>query len=62
MARRTERDIAAKWRTQTRAVRGGTNRSDFGEQSEAIFMTSGFRYDTAETAERRFTGAEQGFT
>jgi len=43
-------------------VRGGTNRSDFGEQSEAIFMTSGFRYDTAETAERRFTGAEQGFT
>jgi O-succinylhomoserine sulfhydrylase len=62
MARRTEREIAAKWRPQTRAVRGGTNRSEFGEQSEAIFMTSGFRYDDAETAERRFTGAEQGFT
>jgi O-succinylhomoserine sulfhydrylase len=62
MARRTERDVAARWRTQTRAVRGGTNRSDFGEQAEAIFMTSGFRYDDAETAERRFAGAEQGFT
>ena len=60
--RRTDRDTAAKWRSQTRAVRGGTNRSEFGEQGEAIFLTSGFRYDDAETAERRFTGAEQGFT
>jgi O-succinylhomoserine sulfhydrylase len=46
---------------QTNMVRGGTRRSQFGETSEAIFMNSGFRYDTAETAESRFNGVAPGF-
>ena len=37
-------------------VRGGTIRSDFGETSEAIFMNSGFSYNSAEVAESRFNG------
>jgi O-succinylhomoserine sulfhydrylase len=43
-------------------VRGGLHRSSFGETSEAIFLTSGFRYDQAESAEARFKGEEPGFT
>ncbi|WP_341895047.1 O-succinylhomoserine sulfhydrylase [Ferrovibrio terrae] len=49
------------WRLATQMVRGGTMRSEFGETSEAIFMTSGFRYDSAEAAERRFKNEEPGF-
>jgi O-succinylhomoserine sulfhydrylase len=44
------------WRLATRLVRGGTKRSEFGETSEAIFMTSGFRYDAAQIAADRFAG------
>lgn len=50
------------WRLATRLVRGGTKRSNFGETSEAIFMTSGFRYDAAEDAAERFAGTQEGFT
>jgi O-succinylhomoserine sulfhydrylase len=42
-------------------VRGGTMRSGFGETSEAIFMTSGFCYDSAEAAEARFKNEQPGF-
>jgi O-succinylhomoserine sulfhydrylase len=52
---------AKDWRLATQMVRGGTMRSQFGETSEAIFMTSGFRYDSAEAAERRFKNEEPGF-
>ncbi|MEN3975181.1 O-succinylhomoserine sulfhydrylase [Emcibacter sp. SYSU 3D8] len=52
----------SEWRLATRLVRGGTKRSDFGETSEAIFMTSGFRYDAAEVAADRFAGTADGFT
>lgn len=45
----------------TTLVHGGTLRSQFGETSEAIFMNSGFVYDTAEQAERRFKNEEDGF-
>lgn len=45
----------------TNLVRGGTLRSNFGETSEAIFMNSGFCYDSAETAESRFNGTAPGF-
>lgn len=41
---------------ETQMVRGGTIRSDFGETSEAIFMNSGFSYNSAEVAESRFNG------
>ncbi|MCE2687961.1 MAG: aminotransferase class I/II-fold pyridoxal phosphate-dependent enzyme [Rickettsiales bacterium] len=46
---------------ETQLVRGGSIRSNFGETSEAIFMNSGFCYNNAETAERRFNKEEPGF-
>ena len=46
---------------ETKMVRGGTLRSQYGEVSEAIWMNSGFCYDSAETAEKRFNGEEPGF-
>lgn len=46
---------------QTKMVRGGTMRSNFGEVSEALFLNSGFCYDDAETAESRFNGVAPGF-
>lgn len=39
---------------RTQAVHGGTQRSQWGELSEAIFLTQGFAYDSAEQAEARF--------
>ena len=42
------------WKKSTRAVHSGTRRSQYGEVSEAIFLTQGFVYDTAEQAEARF--------
>ena len=49
------------WRRQTLAVRGGQARSNFGETSEALYLTSGYVYDAAEQAEARFKGDDQGF-
>lgn len=45
----------------TNLVHGGSLRSQFGEVSEAIFLNSGFTYDSAETAEKRFNGEEPGY-
>ena len=42
------------WSPRTRLVHGGTRRSQYGETSEAIFLTQGFVYPDAETAEARF--------
>ena len=52
---------AAKWRRDTRLARGGTVRSAFGETSEALYLTSGFRYPSAEEAAARFAGEAEGF-
>ncbi len=49
------------WRPQTRLVRGGTNRSSFEETSEALFMTSGYVYGSAEEAEAAFKGENNHF-
>lgn len=49
------------WRRQTVAVRGGQARSNFGETSEALYLTSGYVYDAAEQAEARFKGEDDGF-
>ncbi len=49
------------WRPATKLVHGGTERSRFGETSEALFLTQGYLYPTAEAAEARFTGDEPGF-
>ena len=45
----------------TRLVHGGTMRSPFGETSEALFLTQGYVYDSAEEAEARFAGHADGF-
>ncbi|NBC35166.1 aminotransferase class I/II-fold pyridoxal phosphate-dependent enzyme [Novosphingobium sp. FSY-8] len=57
-----DRTITTKWRAATRAVRGGTWRSEQGETSEAIYMTSGYCYDDAETVADRFAGKIPGMT
>ncbi|MFC3713508.1 O-succinylhomoserine sulfhydrylase [Sphingoaurantiacus capsulatus] len=57
-----DRSITRHWRPATQAVRGGTARSDFGETSEAIFLTSGYCYDEAEEAAARFRGERPGMT
>ncbi|MFW5881346.1 MAG: O-succinylhomoserine sulfhydrylase [Roseicyclus sp.] len=44
-------------RPRTRAVHAGTRRSQYGEVSEALFLTQGFVYDSAEAAEARFLKA-----
>ncbi len=45
------------WKARTKLVHGGTRRSQYNEVSEAIFLTQGFVYDTAEQAEERFIKA-----
>lgn len=54
-------DSKRNWKPATRLVHGGTTRSPFGETSEAIYLTQGFTYETAEQAEARFKGDEPGF-
>ena len=49
-----QKQLPADAKPRTRAVHGGTRRSQYGEVSEAIFLTQGFVYDSAEQAEARF--------
>jgi O-succinylhomoserine sulfhydrylase len=49
------------WRPATTLVHGGTLRSQYGEMSEAIYLTQGFTYDSSEAAEARFKGEDDGF-
>ncbi|WP_448663551.1 trans-sulfuration enzyme family protein [Sphingomonas sp. CJ20] len=64
MKRRTgmDRSITRTWKPATQAVRGGTMRSEFGETSEAIYLTSGYAYDCAGDAAARFAGEQEGMT
>ncbi len=48
-------------RPETRLVHAGILRSQFAENSEALFLTQGYVYDESETAEARFSGKEPGF-
>ena len=57
----TDRSITRNWRKATQAVRAGTWRSEQGETSEALFLTSGFAYDNAETAAARFRVVVEDF-
>jgi O-succinylhomoserine sulfhydrylase len=50
--------MSQDWNTRTKLVHSGTKRSQWNEVSEAIFLTQGFVYDTAEQAEARFIKAE----
>lgn len=54
-------DKQQNWGDFTKLVHGGMLRSDFGETAEALFLTSGFVYNSAESAEARFKGDEEGF-
>jgi O-succinylhomoserine sulfhydrylase len=50
-----------KYRPETRLVHAGTLRSQFGETSEALFLTQGYVYETALQAEKRFKNEEPGY-
>ncbi|MGJ8532306.1 MAG: O-succinylhomoserine sulfhydrylase [Alphaproteobacteria bacterium] len=54
-------DQSKQYRPATQLVHGGTVRSQFGETSEAIYLTQGYVYDSAEAAEARFDGSDPGF-
>jgi len=54
-------DEQRKWSLETQLVRGATERSQFSETSEAIFMNSGYVYDSAEEAENSFNGTLERF-
>src|SRR3954471_23558564 len=50
-----------RYRPETKLVHSGALRSQFGETSEALFLTQGFIYDSAEQCEARFKGEDPGF-
>jgi len=50
------------YRLETRLVHEGHLRTPYGETSEALFMTQGFVYESAENAERRFLNEEPGYS
>jgi O-succinylhomoserine sulfhydrylase len=49
------------YRPETRLVHGGTLRSQFGETSEALFLTQGYVYETAEQCAARFANTDPGY-
>ncbi|PVM91290.1 O-succinylhomoserine sulfhydrylase [Caulobacter endophyticus] len=49
------------WDVATKLIRGGLARSPFMETAEALYLTQGFTYDSAEGADRRFSGEDPGF-
>ncbi len=49
------------YRPETRLVHAGTLRSEFGETSEALFLTQGYVYESSAQAERRFKNEEPGY-
>ena len=49
------------WEVETRLVRGGMDRSAYGEISEALFLTQSFSYENAQAADDRFAGTSPGF-
>ncbi|MBV8193662.1 MAG: O-succinylhomoserine sulfhydrylase [Alphaproteobacteria bacterium] len=59
-AKKTRADQST-WRPQTRAVRSGQLRSNFDETSEALYLTSGYAYASAEEAEATFKGESTHF-
>ena len=53
--------LQANYRPETRLVHAGTLRSEFGETSEALFLTQGYVYESSAQAERRFKNEEPGY-
>jgi O-succinylhomoserine sulfhydrylase len=60
-APKDQKQHGTAWHMATQLVHAGTLRSQFGETSEAIFLNSGYVYQSAEQAEARFKGDEEGF-
>jgi O-succinylhomoserine sulfhydrylase len=58
----TERKLPDHLHPDTLAVRIAADKSQYGENSEALYLTSGYVQPSAETAARRFAGDEDGFT
>jgi O-succinylhomoserine sulfhydrylase len=61
MSNGSDKSGKASWKPATKAVRGGLMRSEHGEISEALYLTSGYAYDSAEQAMARMKGDEPGF-
>jgi O-succinylhomoserine sulfhydrylase len=61
MTARGQKPDLTKMHPATQLVHGGTARSQFGETSEALFLTQGYAYPDMETAEARMKGAEPGY-
>ncbi len=61
MAETSDSEDPADWAPATRLVRGGMARSPYGEIAEPIYLTQSFAYDSAEAADRRFSGEDPGF-
>jgi O-succinylhomoserine sulfhydrylase len=59
-ASRKDEDMTESYQPETLALRAGTERSQFNEHSEALFLTSSFIFDNAEQAAKRFIGEEPG--
>ncbi|MBC2665549.1 aminotransferase class V-fold PLP-dependent enzyme [Novosphingobium flavum] len=57
-----DRTVTRNWRPATQALRGGTWRSEHGETSESLYLTSGYTYDDAATVAARFAGEQPGMT
>jgi O-succinylhomoserine sulfhydrylase len=57
----TSASPTARYRPETKLVHSGTIRSEFGETSEALFLTQGYVYDSAEQCEARFKGEDPGY-
>ena len=61
MTKKTNPADPATWDAATQLVHGGVLRSQFGETSEALFLTQGYVYTSAEQAEARFKNEDPGF-
>ncbi len=53
--------VKPKYRPETRLVQSGVLRSQFGETSEALFLTQGYVYESSAQAEARFKGEDPGY-
>ncbi len=58
----TKKQLPADLQRETLAVRAAVDKSQFGENSEAMYLTSSFIQPDAATAARRFAGEEEGYT
>ncbi|MBA2126464.1 O-succinylhomoserine sulfhydrylase [Hyphomicrobium methylovorum] len=61
MANNQNSEPKSSWRPETALVHAGTNRSQWSETSEALYLTQGFVYNSAEQAEARFKQEDPGY-